>query len=1049
MRMMKLQPVQSIILVFVVLALPRIYGQQITIDRVEPMPNMPTPYEMRDWEEVARGYDSLVFDFDSSGQYLPLIFWRTNTVNYPAHNSFGLHTVVSTTSPGSGEAINVLPAVISATLAGIDKSNQNGNNWVLMCEEFFNRRPEENVYLNHPIAQSGSDWWYDTMPNVFFYQLYDLYPRTGDFDYQLTTVAQRWRRAVRLMGGSTNPWQVPNMDYRAWELSTMTPNTGGVEEPEAAGAIAWLLYHAYKQTGNDEFRIGAEWAMEFLNNRNTNPSYELQLPYGAYLAAKMNAELGTTYDVEQLVEWCFTPDGNVRQWGVTLGNWGGYDCYGLVGEALYDGYAFAMNTFEHVGALVPMVRYDDRFARSIGKWVLNAANAARLFYPNYLPPENQDSESWSYEHDPHSYIAHESMREEWNGISPYATGDAVVGGWGQTNLALYGSSHVGIFGGIIDTTEVRGVLQLDLLKTDYFRDDAYPSYLYYNPYTTDTTITIAVGDQPRDIYDAVTNTVLITNVTGEVSMGLPADAAVLAVLTPSGGTVEYELEEMLIDGITVDYNSDNPVPNYPPRLKALSAEEDTVLINSPVLIYYTADDRDNDTLSYSLEDQGSTITSDSSVIEWQAPGASGEYTLSGIVTDDSQLSDTLDITIHVIENIPPEIESINAVPSRVGTGEAVNLTCNAVDSDNDSLIYQWFALTGGFEDSVGTHAVWRAPDTPGYYYVSCRIEDEGGWQVSDSVGISVGHLIADLSFQGNARDSSGFGNHGSVYGASLTTDHHSNEESAYAFDGQDDFIRILNHPSLDTKEEISVLFWMKVNEFYERESYPISHGNWERRWKVSIIPDRRLRWTIKTDASSNNGIIDLDSEQPLQQNRYYHVACTYNGDSIRIYLDGDLNNSAAWSGFLRFTDVDLTIGQVLPDNNQYNLNGVIDEVRIYDIALTGGEIRNIYQETVDIGNNSPGFAPDDFRLTQNFPNPFNNSTRFTFSLPTEVPVTISIYDTRGLVVNTLVSAKRSAGHYTVDWNGTDNDGKPVASGLYFVRMEAGDYLKTRKLLLVK
>ncbi|RKY57355.1 MAG: laminin G, partial [Candidatus Neomarinimicrobiota bacterium] len=152
-----------------------LFSQQINIDRVEQMPNIPSPYLMRDWKKVALGYDSLVFDLDRSGQYLPLIWINTNTTNYPSHNSFGLHTVVGTPYPSNAEAINVLPAVISASLVGIDKSDQDGNNWVLGCEEWFNRRPEENVYLNGPTAQSGNDWWYAVMPNVFFYQLYDLY----------------------------------------------------------------------------------------------------------------------------------------------------------------------------------------------------------------------------------------------------------------------------------------------------------------------------------------------------------------------------------------------------------------------------------------------------------------------------------------------------------------------------------------------------------------------------------------------------------------------------------------------------------------------------------------------------------------------------------------------------------------------------------------------------------------------------------------------------------------------------------------------------------
>ncbi|MBN2366725.1 MAG: laminin G, partial [Calditrichaeota bacterium] len=434
-------------------------AQQITIPRVELMPNLPSPYEMRDWQKVTVEYDQFVFDFTKTGQYLPLICWRTNTINYPQHISFGLNTVVGTRSPGSAEAINVIPAVVGASLVGIDKSNQNGSNWVLMCEEYFNKANGTNVYLNHPDAGSWDDWWYDTMPNVFFYQLYDLYPHTGDFDFQLTSVADRWLAAVMTMGGGTAPWQVPYMNYRAFNLMTMTPYTGSPTEPEAAGAIGWLLYNAFLETGATKYRIGAELCLEFLSNWNNNPSYELQLPYGAHIAARMNAELGTEYDLEKIVNWCFTTTGNVRNWGAIVGNWGGYDCSGLIGEVSSNDYAFTMNTYEQIGALVPMVRYDDRFARAIGKWVLNAANASRLYYPNYLPDDNQDSEAWAHQYDSSSVIAHEAMHEysPYNpGISPYATGDAVTGGWGYTNLTLYGSSHVGILGGIIDTTDVEG-----------------------------------------------------------------------------------------------------------------------------------------------------------------------------------------------------------------------------------------------------------------------------------------------------------------------------------------------------------------------------------------------------------------------------------------------------------------------------------------------------------------------------------------------------------------------------------------------------------------
>ena len=103
--------------------------------------------------------------------------------------------------------------------------------------------------------------------------------------------------------------------------------------------------------------------MEFLDARSSNPSYELQLPYGVYAAARMNAELGTTYDIEKMVNWCFNV-GPLRNWASLIGTWGGYDIHGLIGEESFNDYTFLMNGFQQAGALIPMTRYDDRFART-------------------------------------------------------------------------------------------------------------------------------------------------------------------------------------------------------------------------------------------------------------------------------------------------------------------------------------------------------------------------------------------------------------------------------------------------------------------------------------------------------------------------------------------------------------------------------------------------------------------------------------------------------------------------------------------------------------
>ncbi|HED06853.1 MAG TPA: laminin G, partial [Ignavibacteria bacterium] len=175
-----------VIVIGILLPLNEVLSQQISISRIEQMPNSPSSFEIPDWKNVAIEYDSLVYNLNAAGEYLPLIFIITNTINYPAQNSFGLHSYVGTNYPNLGEAINVIPSIIGASLSGIDKSNQNGYNWVLMSEEYFNKRKGEEVYLNTPNSSSGNDWWYDTMPDVFFYQLFSLYPNTGDFNYQFT-----------------------------------------------------------------------------------------------------------------------------------------------------------------------------------------------------------------------------------------------------------------------------------------------------------------------------------------------------------------------------------------------------------------------------------------------------------------------------------------------------------------------------------------------------------------------------------------------------------------------------------------------------------------------------------------------------------------------------------------------------------------------------------------------------------------------------------------------------------------------------------------------
>ncbi len=96
-----------------------------------------------------------------------------------------------------------------------------------------------------------------------------------------------------------------------------------------------------------------------------------------------------------------------------------------------------------------------------------------------------------------------------------------------------------------------------------------------------------------------------------------------------------------------------------------------------------------------------------------------------------------------------------------------------------------------------------------------------------------------------------------------------------------------------------------------------------------------------------------------------------------------------------------------------------------------------------------GGIPGEFALEQNYPNPFNPTTNISFALPKEELVKIEVYDILGHLVKSLVNTQMSAGSYQIVWNGTDESGARVASGVYLYRMQAGSFVTAKKMLLVK
>ena len=84
-----------------------------------------------------------------------------------------------------------------------------------------------------------------------------------------------------------------------------------------------------------------------------------------------------------------------------------------------------------------------------------------------------------------------------------------------------------------------------------------------------------------------------------------------------------------------------------------------------------------------------------------------------------------------------------------------------------------------------------------------------------------------------------------------------------------------------------------------------------------------------------------------------------------------------------------------------------------------------------------------------FPNPFNPNTTIKYYIPRKAYVNITIYDMIGNVIKNLVNENQNYGYKSVQWNATNNQGEPVSAGVYFYRIQAGDYVDTKKMIFLK
>ena len=136
-------------------------------------------------------------------------------------------------------------------------------------------------------------------------------------------------------------------------------------------------------------------------------------------------------------------------------------------------------------------------------------------------------------------------------------------------------------------------------------------------------------------------------------------------------------------------------------------------------------------------------------------------------------------------------------------------------------------------------------------------------------------------------------------------------------------------------------------------------------------------------------------------------------------------------------------GEVIHFYYTYSYNGMEENTSADPHSY---EIGSCNESNLSISEN---LLPLAFALYNNYPNPFNPITSFRYDLPEDGLVNITVYDMLGNVVNNLVNSNQSSGYKTVQWNATNNQGKPVSAGIYLYKIEVADFRQTKKMILLK
>ena len=266
------------------------------------------------------------------------------------------------------------------------------------------------------------------------------------------------------------------------------------------------------------------------------------------------------------------------------------------------------------------------------------------------------------------------------------------------------------------------------------------------------------------------------------------------------------------------------------------------------------------------------------------------------------------------------------------------------------------------------------------------------------------------------------------------------------FNGMNQFLGVNHKDMLDfNTKSFTLICWIRPTD---RDRFmPIlgkisdSPETGRRGYLLSYQPGSILRFEVAD--STRSSVLDINTSSLVAGDwEYIAVVRDAGNHQLLLYYNGELAGTAPDS--TRNIDSGAGLFMASDFRNQNFYSGILDDFRLYENIVPEETIVNLYQEAVAvIGPDETAAVPVEYSLT-NHPNPFNNATLISYTLPKAGMVQIYIYNLLGEIVARPVDAYKPAGRYSINFDSTG-----LASGIYLCRFDTPDFAKTNKMILVK